>query len=233
MIRQLDYQCWYFDCDPWEEPHFPTKASADEVEIGAAEEYEYDPRPVQHCAAPCWVAACDRCECPAGDEDEDGVPAHYRSEEQLLATLNDQRWALGDDRRVCCADCAAVAPLTVQRVPVTIDWAGSRREVLGEVTACADLLIVPGRSAAPGAEDVWLGLRLVHRPTGRYLPTFCGGSISVLHWMAELLAGLDWSCPDVEHYATGYAQPVRAADQQASAEYLATPEDRTSLGGTR
>lgn len=68
MIRQLDHRRWYFDCDPWEEPHFTTEAAALADEAKVAGEYEDEPRPVRHCAAPCWFAECDRCKCPAGDD---------------------------------------------------------------------------------------------------------------------------------------------------------------------
>jgi hypothetical protein len=41
VIRHLAYRCWYFDCDPWEEPHFTTEAPA--LADEATAEYEYDP----------------------------------------------------------------------------------------------------------------------------------------------------------------------------------------------
>ena len=149
----------------------------------------------------------------------------HLSEGQLLATLTNDQWVLRqEDRRRCCPDCAPAGPPVagITRVGVSIDWAGSRRVVVGEVTACPDLVITPGRSDQSAAQEVWLRLRLVHCPTGRYipLPAPLGAPISVLHRIAELLVGLDWSSPQVNHYATGYATPVHTAYHQACQEHF-------------
>jgi hypothetical protein len=55
---------------------------------------------------------------------------------------------------------------------------------------------------------------------------------SVLHRIAELLVGFDWSSPQLEDYATGYATPVGTAYHQACQEHL-TPRDlaRWDLAG--
>jgi hypothetical protein len=226
MIRQLTYRCWSLDPDPGNQSHHTIEAAAivEQAELAQAE--GGSPRPVRHHAVACWVAGCDRCQAPAGDHDECGLPAHHPSKGQLLATLTTTEWLLRqEDRRVSCPDCAAASPppaAGITRVGVSIDWAGSRRVVPGEVTACSDLVIMPGRSDQPGAQEVWLGLRLVHRPTGRYipLPASFGAPISVLHRIAELPVGLDWSSPQVEDYATGYATTVGIAYHQACQEHF-------------
>ena len=236
MIRHLQHRCWSLDPSAGNQSHHTTEAAAvaDQAELAHAE--GGSPRPVRHHAVVCWVAECDRCQAPAGDHDECGLPAHHTDEGQLLAALTNDQWVLRNGRGVCCPDCSAADPPAagITRVGVSIDWAGSRRVVLGEVTACPDLVIMPGRSDQPGAQEVWLGLRLVHRPTGRYipLPAPFGAPIRVLHRIAELLVGLDWSSPQVEDYATGYATTVGTAYHQACQEHLDQPDlARGSVGG--
>jgi hypothetical protein len=223
MIRHLRYQCWSADPDPGNQSHHTSEAAAVAEQAELAQANLGSPRPVRHHAVACWVAECDRCQAPAGDHDECGLLAHHPTKGQLLTTLTNDQWVLRNNRRVSCPDCAAAGPpgVAITRVGVSIDWAGSRREVSGEVTACPDLVIMPGRSDQPGAQDVWLGLRLVHRPTGRYipLPAPFGAPIRVLHRIAELLVGLDWSSPRVEDYATGYATTVGTAYHQACQEH--------------
>jgi hypothetical protein len=235
MIRHLQYRCWSADPDSGNQSHHTSEAAAVVEQAELAQANLGSPRPVKRQAVVCWVAVCDRCEAPAGDQDECGLLAHHPSEGQLLASLTNDQWVLRqEDRGVCCPDCAAAGPPAagIARVGVSIDWAGSRREVSGEVTACPDLVIMPGRSDQPGGQEVWLGLRLVHRPTGRYIPLPFGAPISVLHRIAELLTGLDWSSSQVKDYTTGYATPVGTAYHQASQEHF-TPRDlaRWDLAG--
>ncbi|MGH3777976.1 MAG: hypothetical protein ACRDRR_19960 [Pseudonocardiaceae bacterium] len=194
---------------------------ADEADV--AESWGCSPRPVPRQARRCWVAECDRCQRPVGDGDERGVPAHHGSEHNVLVVLRRAGW-LAVGLSDYCPDCRTAA---VESVPVTVVWAGSTRDTHGEVTTCPELVIVSGRSP----EGVWLGLRLVHVPTGRYIPTDTAVTVGVLHRMAELLAGLDWSSPDVEHYATDYSRPVLTAYQAAAREHLDAVTQRAAAGG--
>lgn len=212
MIRRLDSACWYFDCDPGEEPHFATAAKALAHEAAAAAGDERDPRPVLRHTEPCWIGECDRCGCPFDDEDTGFTPLHVGSVEELATMLRAADWMLRANQHVSCPDCAA-APPPGETVTVTLAGHPSR-EVVAETTACAQLVIAPLHDE----HDRWRGLALIHQPTGRHLPTLTPEPLPVLFRVAELLAGLDWSVADPAHYATGYPAHLLAAVEQAGRE---------------
>jgi len=114
----------------------------------------------------------------------------------------------------------------VLRVRATVWVHGVAREVVGELTVCPQLALTPLRGEAPGG--TWLGVVLTHLPTGRYLPLQAWtDEVGVLHRVAELLAHLDWSCPD----PACYARPAVAAARQACAEHDARTHGTRAPGG--
>jgi hypothetical protein len=217
MIRQLDQCCWYVDrevdCERGE-AHFLTEAEALADERAAAEVDERAPRTVRRTPAGCWVVDCDRCRLALDDEDVGEL--HYSDQGQLTAQLDAASWRVVSGGWLCCPRCAAARPALSQvaHVSVPLHRGGPRREVVaGEATACAQLVITTGHG-----DPV-----LTHRPTGTCLPTQgWTADVGVLHRVAELLAGLDWSSPDPAHYATGYAEPLVAALDQATREHTET-----------
>lgn len=228
MIRQLARPCWYFDCDPWEEPHFPTVTAALEHEAEDAELGERDLRPVLRRPAACLVGECDRCGRPLADDEAAWGGWHFTSAGQVLAALREAGWLVRGGER-WCPDCTTAGPTganVLGRVPLTVYRDGVPHEVVAEVTACPELLITADRSDQPGLAGMWNGLLLVHRPTGRHVSVGLGGTVGVLHRVAELVAHLDWSSPDPRHYATGYAQHVLAAWRQAA-------DEQAAAGGVR
>lgn len=104
MIRQRAECCWHFDCNPWEEPHFPTEGEALADERAAAVD-ERAPRPVRRTPAGCWVADCDRCDRPCDDEDI-GV-LHCPDQRQLTQELDAAGWQVAAGGWLCCPGCAA------------------------------------------------------------------------------------------------------------------------------
>ncbi len=219
MIRQLAALCWYFDYDDEPEPHFPTQAEAlaDEAEHAAATDRA--PRPVWRTAAACWVAECDRCERPLDDEDDDAAEVHYGTATQLIARLDAAGWRVVAGGRVSCGGCATAHPAVadVERVVVAVRGAGWCWREVGEVTACPQLAITVLRREQGGRR---LGVVLIHRPTGRHLPLSAWtDDLGVLHRVAALLAGLDWSSSDPAHYATGYSGLLVAAVERALDEH--------------
>lgn len=223
MIQQLPECCWYFDCGPWEEPHFATEGEALADEREAAEVDDRAPRPLLCTPAGCWVADCDRCGRRFDDEDI-GV-LHYPGQRQLTTAVDAAGWRVVVGGWLCCPDCAAARPTLceVARVAVTVCRGGAVREVVGEATACPQLAITADRG----------GPVLTHRPTGTCLPLLAWTSdVAVLHRVAELLTGLDWSSSDPTHYATGYTGPVVAAVNQAVREAAdATCRPTPAAGG--
>ncbi len=223
MIRQLRQSCWYFDCDPWEEPHFATDAAARAFEAEAAADDERERRPMLQLAEGCWFADCDRCERPLADDDGAFERLHCRTRAELLGCLDATKWRAMSGGSVCCPGCVLARPplAVVERVAVTVRAGGSVREAVGERTACPQLVITPDRGASPEDADEWLGMVLTHLPTGRCLPLRAWTcDVGVLHRVAELLASLDWSSTDPVAYAEGYAGPVIAAVDQAIGEHI-------------
>jgi len=185
MIRQLSARCWYVDDDGEAGP--PHVASQAEAWACAAEvAAEGRPGPVlRRTPAPGWLAACARCGCPLGDQQECWVQLHCASRAELLAELETAGWGQAVPVGGCCPGCAAARPALadVTWVAVTVHAEGTAYEVVGETTACPQLVVTALRGAAP--EVGWLGVVLTHRPTGRHLPTQAWtDDVPVLHGRA-------------------------------------------------
>lgn len=208
MIRALDAPCWRVGTGPGRDPHYLSRAEVLAEEAAAAAERA--PRPVLALPGLCWVGECDRCARPFDDEDVAYSPWHAATAAAIAALLRAAGWTVDpDQRRVCCRDCAA-APAELGRVAVTLAEQPPR-EVLAERTACDQLVLSPRYDRRFGH---WLGLELIHRPTGRALPLLQREPVRVLLDVAERLTSLDWSPTDPAHYTTGYTRPVLAALEQ-------------------
>lgn len=209
MIHTLEYRCWRVDTGPGAQPHYLTQAEAEEAAAAAAD--DRDPQPVEQQREPCWMGECDRYARPFDDEDERYSPWHTDTTNGLTSLVRSAGWTRVDEQGLWCPDCAA-APPERGRVRVTLAER-TGREVSAERTACPQLVLSPRYDRRFGH---WLGLELIHRPTGRALPLPERAPVRVLLRVAELL--VDWAPTDPAHYAAGYTRPVFAALQRASRE---------------
>jgi len=88
-----------------------------------------------------------------------------------------------------------------------------------EATDNPHLAIAPARTQGTSRWE-WAGWYVVHIPTGRSVPFLDAPHPEVVRHMARLVAPMDWSSSDPEHYDTDlYRQACREASDRAWNDY--------------
>ena len=84
-----------------------------------------------------------------------------------------------------------------------------------EATDNPHLAIAPARTQGTKRWE-WAGWYVVHIPTGRSVPFLDAPHPEVVRAMCRLVAPMDWSSPDLEHYDTDlYRRACREASDRA------------------